>query len=302
MVLVAQRYTYSVPRHAPHKLPQLVPSHVEDGSSSAPSSASPVFSFEDDPSGAPHRPARDRRAVGAPEPKAKRTLLPIDGTATATATATATVTAATTVGSGIGDSTAVVDGAATRQQPPEDAWALAQKRVKDREEQWRHQQAAERIQKHARARAARAKARDVRKQKQAQQCAAQREAAAAVERAEQERAAAEAAEAARLQDVAAAAAAARVVEQRRVEALQSRVESQRQRRKQRLELNRAATNAARDALPPDASAKEVAVSRAMSCPRVHPRADTDNDTRSGLSMYGAVGTGTLCQTTSRDRT
>jgi len=90
--------------------------------------------------------------------------------------------------------------------------------------------------------------------------AAEREAAAALERAEQDRMAAEQAEARRLQQESAAAEAARLVKQRRDEALQVRVESQRQRRKQRLELNRAATAAARDALPPDASAREVSVS------------------------------------------
>ena len=241
-----QRYTHRVSMLRAPKLPELLPSRAS-GSPGSQSSAkddatSPVFSFEDDPSGMPMKVqirALAGRTVGS-EPKAKRTLL----------------------------SVADVAQVASSSDQPEDAWSLAQRRVKDREEQWRQQQAAERLQKHARALLARKRVDMMRREREEQLRAAVREAAAALERAEQDRVAAEEAESRRLQQELAAAEAARVAKQRRDEALKLRVEGQRQRRQQRLELNRAATAAARNALPPDASAREVSVSL-PSIPREH---------------------------------
>ena len=241
MVLVAQSHTYSV---RPQKLPELCHSNSKGSpglqGSTEGDSSSPVFSFEDDPSDMPMT-IKNRvfagRTSGA-EPKAKRILLPV---------------AKLTPGTSSSD-----DNCALEQ--PQDEWALAKRRVEEREQKWKQQQAVERVQKHVRGRAARKQVNAMRKAREECLHAAEREAAAALERAEQDRIAAEQAEARRLQQESAAAEAARVVKQRRDEALQKRVESQRQRRKQRLELNRAATAAAQDALPPDASAREVSVS------------------------------------------
>jgi hypothetical protein len=246
MVLVAQSYTYSVPRMcAPQKLPELC--HLNgsaspglQGSGKAEAGSSPVFSFEDDPSGMPMK-IQNRALAGRTSgaaPKAKRTLMPV---------------ASITPASSSSDQQSAVE-------QPEDAWALAKLRVEEREDRWHQLQAVERLQKHVRAWAARKRVAIMRKERDERLRAAEREVAAALERAERDRVAAQQAEAQRLQQESAAMEAARVVKQRRDEALQARVESQRQRRKQRLELNRAATAAARDALPPDASAREVSVS------------------------------------------
>ena len=241
MVLVAQSYTYSM---RPQKLPELCHSNSRGSpglqGSTKDDASSPVFSFEDDPSGMPMK-IQNRAFAGrtsGAEPKAKRILLP---------------------------STKLTPGGSSNDhnsglEQPEDEWALAKRRVAEREETWRQQQAVERMQKYVRGRAARKRVAVMRKAREERLHAAEREAVAALERAEQDRMAAEQAEARRLQQESAAAEAARLVKQRRDEALQVRVESQRQRRKQRLELNRAATAAARDALPPDASAREVSVS------------------------------------------
>lgn len=254
MVLVAQRHVYSVPmsQSAVQKLPQIFHSNFSDSPSlcnsdktGADASSSPVFSFEDDPSGVPLK--IGNRAAGdaiVPGPKAKRKLLPA-------------VDVAHSSSGGGHDTMKAVD------QQPQEAWVLAQQRVKEREEQWCRQQAAECLQKYIRAWAAKKVIKTMRKDRIERQRAAEQVATAVAERAERTRAAAEHAEAQRLQQELAAAEAARVTKQRRDEALQSRVEHQRQRRRQRLELNRAAAAAARRALPPSATAREVSVSPLM---------------------------------------
>ena len=251
MVLIPQRYTHRESMLRVPKLPELFHSRasgspgMQSSGKDGDDATSPVFSFEDDPSGMPmklqNRALAGRNAGGstASQPKAKRTLL------------SAAADVVTVASSSEHDLVA---------EQPQDAWSLAQRRVKDREEQWRQQQAAERLQKHVRALLARKRVDRMRRESEDRLRTAAREAAEALERAEQDRAAAEEAEARRLQQDLAAAEAARVAKQRRDEALKLRVESQRQRRKQRLELNRAATTAARNALPPDASAREVSVS------------------------------------------
>ena len=241
-------------QHQQHQrnLPQplgLSPMNAASAASPPPAAGlaiSPVFSYEDDPAGAPLRP-RDR------DPKARRTLLPEPA-----ATPDAVTADAVTVDAVVAALSTLADMGRGQTDADDDDWTQAQRRVALRQDAWHEQQAVECIQRCVRVRGARRCATEVRAQRLEQQHEEERAAAAADERAEQERLAAEGIELARLQEEAKLAEASRAVEQRRVEALQSRVENQRQRRKQRLELNRTAASAAREALPPDASAKEVA--------------------------------------------
>ena len=173
MVLVAQRYTYSVPRMcAPQKLPELC--HLNgsaspglQGSGKAEAGSSPVFSFEDDPSGMPMK-IQNRALAGRTSgaaPKAKRTLMPV---------------ASITLASSSSDQQSAVE-------QPEDAWALAKLRVEEREDTWHQLQAVERLQKHVRAWAARKRVAIMRKERDERLRAAEREVAAALERKEIER-------------------------------------------------------------------------------------------------------------------
>ena len=206
--------------------------------------ASPVFSYDDDPAGAPLKLA----VTVVPEPKVA--LPPVR------------------------DASAAADSVVEEDEEDQSAgeWTAAQTRFAEYQEHWRRQLAAECIQRCVRSFRARRWGALMRAERRAQLRHAaeewERRAAEKREREVREAELAREAEAARLEEEQRLAQLARAEEQRQAEALQTRVESQRERRRQQLEFKRAAAAAARESLHPGATAKEVSQLAAQLLPEI----------------------------------